>query len=90
MSRAAFGSRKLPRKRFSSLLGTVPAGKRVAPLTIITIQDLENLERSIEGFGFIDMLRDYDRECPDRMRSLHNFLAFSGYAGKIVPSEFPD
>lgn len=36
----------------------------------------------------MDLLRDYDRECPDCMRSLHNFLAFSGYAGKIVPSEF--
>ena len=23
------------------------------------------------------------------MRSLHNFLAYSGYAGKIVPSDFP-
>jgi hypothetical protein len=73
---------------FRSILGTVSAGKRVAPLTIITIQDLENLERSIKGFSFMDLLRDYDRECPDRMRSLHNFLAFSGYAGKIVPSDF--
>ena len=34
------------------------------------------------------MLRDYDRECPDRMRSLHNFLAFSAYAGKIMQSDF--
>lgn len=73
---------------FRSLLGAVPAGRRVAPLTIITIQDLENLECSVEGFSLMQLLRDYDRECPDRMRSLHNFLAFSDYARKIVPSKF--
>ena len=73
---------------FRTLLGAVPKAKRVAPLTIVTIQDLENLEKSIEGFGFMELLRDYDRECPDRMRSLHNFLAYSGYAKKILPSEF--
>lgn len=31
-------------KEFRALLGTVPAGKHVAPLTVVTIQDSENLE----------------------------------------------
>ncbi|MGY4512115.1 hypothetical protein [Bradyrhizobium sp. USDA 3650] len=73
---------------FRRLLGAVPAGRRVGPLTIVTIADLESLEKSIEGFGFMQLLRDYDRECPDRMRSLHNYLAYSEYGKKILPSEF--
>lgn len=73
---------------FRAILEPVPRGKRVAPLTVVTIQDLENLECSIKGFSFVQLLDDYARQCPDRMRSLHNFLAFSDYAGKIVPSEF--
>jgi hypothetical protein len=70
------------------LLGTVPSGKRVAPLTVMTIQDLENLEKSINDFSLTGLLEDYSRECPDRMRSLHNFIAFSAYAPKIKPSDF--
>ncbi len=73
---------------FRALLGPVPVGKRVAPLTVVTIQDLENLEKSIDNFSLVDLLEDYSRECPDRMRSLHNFIAFSAYAGKIRPSDF--
>lgn len=75
-------------KEFRALLGPVPAGKRVAPLTVVTIQDLENLEKSIDNFSLVDLLEDYSRECPDRMRSLHNFIAFSPYAAKIRPSDF--
>jgi len=73
---------------FRSLLGAVPADKRVAPLTVMTIQDLENLERSVESFSFVKLLEDYSRECPDRMRSLHNYLVYSDYANKIMPSDF--
>src|ERR1700738_1829999 len=54
---------------FRALLGAVPSGRRVAPLTDMTIQDLENLERSVESFSFAKLLEDYSRECPDRMRS---------------------
>jgi hypothetical protein len=36
----------------------------------------------------VDLLEDYSRECPDRMRSLHNFIAFSPFAAKIRPSDF--
>lgn len=75
-------------REFRGLLGPVPASKRVAPLTVVTIQDLENLEKSIGSFSLVDLLEDYSRECPDRMRSLHNFIAFSPYAAKIMPSDF--
>jgi hypothetical protein len=46
---------------------------------IITIDDLENLETSIEHFGFRDMLSDYSKSCPDRIVTLHNFIASSSY-----------
>jgi hypothetical protein len=73
---------------FRALLGPVPAGKRVAPLTIMTVQDLENLETSIGNFSLADLLASYTRECPDRMRSLHNFIVYSEFGQKIQPSEF--
>jgi len=73
---------------FTSLLGAVPAGKHVFPLTVMTIQDLENLEKSVSTFSFVNLLKDYSCDCPDRMRSLHNYIVFSGYVGKIVPSDF--
>jgi len=73
---------------FMSLLGTVPTARRVAPLTVMTINDLENLESSIDEFSFIELLVAYERECPDRLRSLHNFVAYSDYGKKINPSGY--
>ena len=71
---------------FRRLLGPIPIGKHVRPLTVMTVQDLENLEASVNSFSFVDLLNDYSREFPDRMRSLHNFIAFSSYGTKILPS----
>jgi hypothetical protein len=73
---------------FRGLLGEVPAGKVVAPITIMTIQDLENIETSIESFSFVDLLASYSAECRDRVQSLHNYMAFSSYGRYIVPSQF--
>lgn len=56
---------------------------RIAPLIIMTIEDLENLEFSIEHFGFRDFLADYSKASPDRMVSIHNFIASSKYSQKI-------
>ncbi len=50
---------------------------RVAPVIVMSIDDLENLETSVEHFGFRDLLADYSWSCPDRLMSLHNFIAFS-------------
>jgi hypothetical protein len=49
----------------------------------MTIDDLENLETSLAEFGLRDLLRDYDQECPDRMRSLRSFITTSRYASKL-------
>jgi len=59
----------------------------VALPIIITIDDLENLETSIEHFGFRDMLFDYSKSCPDSFVSLHNFLASSLYNQKIYQNK---
>ena len=42
-----------------------------------TVGDLENLETPTASFAMRDLLQDYTRECPDRMRSLHQFMATS-------------
>ncbi len=56
---------------------------QVALPIIVAIDDLENLETSIEHFGFRDMLSDYSKSCPDRFETLHNFIALSRYKQKI-------
>jgi len=52
---------------------------RITPLIVITIEDLEDLETSVEHFGLRDLLDDYSRSCPDRLMSLRNFIACSKY-----------
>jgi len=59
----------------------------VALPIILTIDDLENLETSIEHFGFRDMLSDYSKSCPDRFVSLHNFIATSRYNQKMYQNK---
>lgn len=59
---------------------------RIAPLTVVTIDDLENLETSIEHFAFRDLLSDYSKSCPDRMTSLNNFIASSKYGQQMYHS----
>ena len=73
---------------FQAILSPVSAARRVAPLIVMTINDLENLESSVEEFSFAELLATYDREHPDRLRSLHNFLAFSEYANRINRSRY--
>jgi hypothetical protein len=60
---------------FRALLGTVPPGKRVMPLTVMTIADLENLESSVDQFSMRQLLTDYAAPHPDGLVSLHNFMA---------------
>jgi len=69
------------------LLGDVPQGKRVMPLAIMTIADLENLESSVVEFGMRQLLSDYTEAHPDGLVSLHNFMVYDErYADKIKPS----
>ncbi len=49
---------------------------RFAPLTILTVEDLENLACS-DGIDFLRILETYASEVPDRKESLHDFLTSS-------------
>jgi hypothetical protein len=70
---------------FTKLLGTVPALPRIEPLIIMTVDDLENIEVSTYNFSIAELLSDYSHECPDRMRSLHNFIEYSSkYQAKML------
>jgi len=63
-------------------------GFRVAPLTVMAIDLLESLETSIEHFRLVDLLRDYTVSSPDRLVSLHNFIAASPtYKDKMYASK---
>ena len=53
----------------------------VAPLTVMTIDDLEHLESSVENFALIDLLKDYTTRLVSGTRpSLHDFIATVGRA----------
>lgn len=72
---------------FRSLLGDAPQGKRVMPLAIMTIGDLENLESSVVEFGMRQLLSDYAEAHPDGLVALHNFMVHDErYADKLKPS----
>ena len=77
------GFTKFLNDEFQRLLGERSRGPRVTPLIILTVGDLEALESSIEHFSLCDILAQYDGTHPDRMQSLHNFLAFSDYGRKL-------
>jgi hypothetical protein len=49
-------------------------GFRFAPLTILTIDDLENLGSS-PGIDFLDLLQSYSADVPKRNGSLHDYIA---------------
>jgi len=60
----------------------------VAPLIMITIDDLENLETSIKYFSLLNLLHDYSTSVPDRIVSLHNYIATSDYKNKIYRNKY--
>jgi len=59
----------------------------IAPLTVMTVDNLEILEGSVGKFGLCELLKDYSRECTDRFVSLHNFMAsFPKYSRNLLDS----
>jgi hypothetical protein len=51
----------------------------VQHLVVLTIDEWELVENSLERISFADCLRDYDRQCPDRLTSFRDFLLTSRY-----------
>lgn len=63
-------------------------GHLVANLVVITIDDLEALESSVQTFGFGQLLSDYAANCKDRLISLHNYIVGeSKYGNALVYSD---
>ncbi|HKM77707.1 MAG TPA: hypothetical protein VJZ03_01410, partial [Candidatus Bathyarchaeia archaeon] len=56
----------------------------VAPLIVITIDDMECLESSLTTFTLIDLLNAYSKATPDRMVSLNNFLAVNSIQFPLI------
>jgi hypothetical protein len=83
---AAAGLGSFLDREFRQLLGDIPRRIFVHRLIVMTIADLENLASSVEHFSLMELLGAYSRQDPERMRSVHNFMATSEYAIKIVPS----
>ncbi len=63
----------------------------LAPI-VLTIEDLENLERSVQEFSIQAVLFDYSRNSPDRFLSFHDYLAQSKFKGTLrsptIPADF--
>jgi hypothetical protein len=74
-------------KEFDTLLGPVPAGRRVEKLVILTLADLEHLEASLENFSLVKCLDDYSSAVPDRVATVYNFLTQSAYTPKLMGSQ---
>lgn len=55
----------------------------IAHLIVLTLDDLEILEPSSRRFSLLECLESYDRACPDRMISFHDFLAVSPYRREL-------
>ena len=53
----------------------------------MTLDDLEDLESSLENFSLCELLREFSNDCPDRIVSLHNYLATSRFQSKIIYSK---
>jgi len=48
---------------------------RVAPLVVMSLNDLEDLQSSIENFSLTELLREYSAACSERLVSLHDYVA---------------
>lgn len=59
----------------------------VAPLIVLSIDDLESLETSVREFSLCKLFGEYSAQCPDRCVSLYNFIRTSHFKDKINYSE---
>jgi hypothetical protein len=60
---------------------------RIAPLIVMTIKELEDLETSVEYFSFRDLIADYSQSYPDRIQTFHNFIYSSKYSQHICHNQ---
>jgi hypothetical protein len=83
----AAGTGRFLDEEFRRALGMISGDVYVHPLIVMSIADLEHLVGSAAEFGLLEFLHAYSTGNPERMRSVHNFLATSPeFAGRIRPS----
>lgn len=83
---AAPGSGQFLDEEFRTQLGPVPEGIYVHRLIVLTIGDLEHLVFSIEALSLCEFLNAYSFADPDRMSSVHNFIAGSKHLNEVRSS----
>jgi len=71
---------------FNEFLGELPGRIRIAPLTVMTIADLEHQESS-DGFTMTELLGEYCKLPAGHPMSLHNFMARSEFTSRIRPPQ---
>jgi hypothetical protein len=71
---------------FRTLLGEVSKGFFVHRLIILTVSDLEHLISGVESLSLEEFLRAYSSADPERVGSVHNFIANSAYLNQVRPS----
>lgn len=62
--------------------------KIILPLIVLTVDTLEDLESSVRDFPFVDLLKDYNRDCPERAISLKTYVGSTGYRDHLRNSAF--
>jgi hypothetical protein len=63
-------------------------GLQVAHLIVMTVDDLEMLETSIENFSLLECLQAYAAEVPDRLVSFYNFLVTSRFKSRLRSNDW--
>lgn len=63
-------------------------GLVINPLIVMDIDDLEDLEKSVEYISFKEIISDYSTSCSDRKVSLHNYLSSSKYRDYIYHNKY--
>jgi hypothetical protein len=58
----------------------------ISPLIVMTINELEIMQRSIEKFSLRDAVSDYSCAHPERLVSFYNYLTTSKYRNKLIAS----
>ena len=61
----------------------------VAPLIVLTLDDLEMIEQGLieKEITIANVIADYSSQCPDRLTSFHNFLTQTKYKQNLIYSK---
>lgn len=73
-------------EEFRERLGPIPTDVFVHRLIVLTIGDLEHLVSGIESLSLREFLHAYSAADPERVGSVHNFLATSAYLNQVKVS----